>query len=182
MSSVDKGVDASESQESPKFFQPGANGYDSLSTRSSNWPWSNPAVSKIALQHVGRGQQGNSAWDRTCFVQTNNARSSMNRRRSFAQPSNSEKLTRLIVWSKSPQRQRSINFLHQCGSAGWSLPSVCRSWTQPWPRFTESNSVGTRNWTAFTGLHFGHPLPRSIKNFVNDDRGTPGGGGSWLAL
>ena len=25
------------------------------------------------------------------------------------------------------------------------------------------------------GLHFGHPLPHSIKNFVNDDRGTPGG-------
>ena len=24
-------------------------------------------------------------------------------------------------------------------------------------------------------LHFGHPLPHSIKNFVNDDRGTPGG-------
>ncbi len=33
-----------------------------------------------------------------------------------------------------------------------------------------------------TGLHFGHPLPRSIENFVNDDRGTPGGGGSRLAL
>ena len=25
-------------------------------------------------------------------------------------------------------------------------------------------------------LHFRHPLPRSIKNFVNDDRGIPGGG------
>jgi hypothetical protein len=33
-----------------------------------------------------------------------------------------------------------------------------------------------------TGLHFRHPLPRSINNFVNDDRGTPGGGGSRLAL
>ena len=56
--------------------------------------------------------------------------------------------------------------------------AVCFSEISPRSQTPLGRGIGPLS----TGLHFCHPLPRSIKNFVNDDRGTPGGGGWRLAL